>query len=67
MNYLLPMARNTVTNETIKTQELNGVRYTLRQKPIAELLAAQLAERMTSRTGDAWVGFVKTYTPTLRR
>jgi hypothetical protein len=66
MKYLLPMARNTVTNETIKTQELNGVRYSVKQKPVVEVLATQLADRMTARTGDQWVGFVKLYSPTSR-
>jgi hypothetical protein len=66
MKYLLPMARNTVTNETIKTQELNGVRYSVKQKPVVEMLATQLADRMTARTGDQWVGFVKLYSPISR-
>jgi hypothetical protein len=67
MNYLLPMAHNTVTNETIKTQDLNGVRYSLNQKAVVLLLAEQLAQRMTARTGDLWIGVVKEYQPTRRR
>ena len=67
MKYLLPMARNTVTNETVKTQDLNGVRYSLNQRQRALLLATQLADRLTQRTGQGWVGFLKEYEPTQRR
>ena len=65
--YLLPMARNTVTGQTVKTQDLNGVRYSLTQRVLAESAADQCAEKMSARTGDTWQGFVKTYTPSERR
>ena len=61
--YLLPMARNTVTGQTVKTQDLNGLRYTLQQRVLAESAADQCAEKMTARTGDQWRGFVREYTP----
>ena len=61
--YLLPMARNTRTGETVKTQDLNGVRYTLNQRVLAESAADACAAKMTARTGDVWRGFVREYTP----
>ena len=64
--YLLPMARNTVTGQTVKNQDLTGTRFTQRQRMLAEDMATQLAQRMTARTGDTWQGFVKLYTPTQR-
>jgi hypothetical protein len=64
--YLLPMARNTVTGQTVKNQDLNGTTFTQRQRVLAEEIAGQLADRMTARTGDTWQGFVKLYTPTVR-
>ena len=64
--YLLPMARNSVTGQTVKNQDLTGARFTQRQRVLAEDIASQLAARMTARTGDAWQGFVKLYTPTVR-
>ena len=64
--YLLPMARNTVTGQTVKNQDLTGTRFTQRLHVLAEDMAAQLAQRMTARTGDTWQGFVKPYTPTHR-
>ena len=64
--YLLPMARNTVTGQTVKNQDLTGDRFTQRQRVLAEDMAQQLAQRMTARTGDTWQGFVKLYTPTHR-
>lgn len=64
--YLLPMARNTVTGQTVKNQDLTGTVFTQRQRILAEDIAGQLAQRMTARTGDQWQGFVKLYTPTHR-
>ena len=64
--YLLPMARNSVTGQTVKTQDLTGGRFTQRQRVLAEDMARQLAERMTARTGAEWQGFVKLYTPSER-
>jgi hypothetical protein len=64
--YLLPMARNTVTGQTVKTQDLDGLRYSLSQRALAESAADRCAAKMTARTGDAWQGFVQIYTPRLR-
>ena len=65
--YLLPMARNSVTGQTVKNQDLPGARFTQKQRVLAEDIAGQLAARMTARTGDTWLGFVQLYTPTTRR
>ena len=65
--YLLPKARNSVTKQTVKTQDLTGARFTLAQRSLAMEVAEQTAVKMTQRTGDAWVGFVEEYTPTYRR
>lgn len=64
--YLLSKARNTVTGQTVKTQDLTGTRVGLNQRVIAEELAQQLADKMTARTGQTWVGFCEVYTPTRR-
>lgn len=64
--YLLPMARNMITGQTVKNQDLTGGRFTQRQRVLAEDIARQLAERMTARTGAEWQGFVKLYTPSER-
>ena len=60
------MARNMITGETVKTQDLTGTRFTQKQRVLAEDTARQLADRMTARTGDTWQGFVKLYTPSER-
>jgi hypothetical protein len=65
--YLLPMARSTVTGQTVKSQDLTGARFTQKQRVLAEDVADQLAVRMTARTGESWLGFVQLYTPTVRR
>jgi hypothetical protein len=64
--FLLPKARNLVTGQTVKTQDLTGARFTLQQRTLAEDAARQLAVKMSRRTGDSWVGFVEAYTPTRR-
>lgn len=67
MNYLLPKARNLVTGQSVKIQDLTGSRFTLSQRTLAQAQADQLADKMTQRTGDPWVGFLESYTPTYRR
>jgi hypothetical protein len=65
--YLLSKARNTVTGQTVKNQDLTGARFTLAQRSMCQEVADQLAARMTARTGDLWVGICEAYTPTQRR
>lgn len=65
--FLLPKARNLVTGQSVKTQDLTGHRFTPQQRQLAEIAAQDLAAKMTERTGDQWVGFVESYTPTVRR
>ena len=65
--YLLPMARNTITGQTVKNQDLNGTVFTQKQRVLAEEIAGQLADRMSARTGESWSGFVQLYTPTVRQ
>ena len=59
-------ARNLVTGQTVKNQDLTGARLELRQRAIAQELSEQLAAKMTSRTGQNWQGFLEVYTPTSR-
>jgi hypothetical protein len=65
--FLLSKARNTVTGQTVKNQDLTGARFTLAQRAMCQEVADQLAARMTARTGDQWVGICEAYTPTVRR
>lgn len=68
--YLLSKARNPITGETVKTQDLTGARLDPLnpvQRRIAEELAEQLAGKMTARTGISWQPFTELYTPTERR
>jgi hypothetical protein len=65
--FLLSKARNTLTGQTVKNQDLTGARFTLAQRSMCQEVADQLAARMTARTGDTWVGFCEAYTPTHRQ
>lgn len=64
--YLLPKARNLVTQQTVKIQDLNGTRYSHSQRHFAQQAADDLAAKMTASTGDNWVGYVVEYTPSQR-
>jgi hypothetical protein len=65
--YLMVKARNIATGQTVKNQDMTGTRLELRQRALAEDHAAQLAAKMSSRTGEAWSGFVEVYTPSVRQ
>ena len=47
--YLLPKARNTVTGQTVKTQDLTGTRFALNQRRLAQDMADQTAAKMSAR------------------
>jgi hypothetical protein len=59
--YLITKARNIITGQTVMDQDLTGGRLELRQRALAETMAAQLAAKMIRSTGDAWQGFVEVY------
>lgn len=65
--FLVCKARNLVTGQTVKNQDLTGARFTLKQRHLAENMAQQLADKMTARTREPWVGFVESYTPSQRK
>ena len=65
--YLLSKARNTLTGQTVKNQDLTGHRYTFAQRSLCQEVADQLAAKMTAKTGNTWVGFCEAYTPSVRR
>jgi hypothetical protein len=66
MPFLIVKARNTVTGQTQKQQDLTGHRFTMEQRSLAEDRARQFAETLTQRTGDAWTGLVEEYEPRSR-
>lgn len=59
--YLMPKARNLVTGQTVMERSLAG-RLELRQRAMADRQAQILAEKMSRRTSDPWLGFVEVYT-----
>lgn len=61
------MARNLRTGQTVKTQDLTGTHLTQKQRAIAEEKCQQLADKMTAKTRDPWVGFITEYVPSVRR
>ena len=64
--FLLVKARNTLTNQTVKQQDLTGQRLNLRQRAVALELAQRLAQGLTERTREPWVGEVEVYTPSVK-
>lgn len=65
--FLVVKARCLRTGQTVKNQDLTGARLELRQRALAEDLSSQLAQKMTDRTGEPWIGFVEAYTPSARQ
>ena len=59
--YIMPMARNTRTGQTVKSQDLTGQRLQPHQHPEAQLLANRLAAQMTLRGRDSWQPLVQSY------
>jgi hypothetical protein len=59
--YLVVKARNTETQQTVKQQDLNGRLLQWHQKREAEEIADTLAENLTKRTRQLWVGLVEEY------
>jgi len=50
----------------VVSQDLTGTRFGLHQRRLAQSRADQLAEGLTDRTGDSWLGFTEKYTPSQR-
>ena len=61
------MARNLVTGQTVKTQDLAGARFTLAQRAMCQVVADQTAEKLTIRSGEQWKGYCEPYIPTKRK
>jgi hypothetical protein len=65
--YLLPTARNLLSGQRQKIQDLTGDRLTESQRFIAEEKAQRLADTLSARTGDPWIGEVIDYQPSVAR
>ena len=59
--YIMPMARNLRTSETVKSQDLSGARYIPSQRKEYQLLAERLANQMTLRGPDTWQPVIQPY------
>ena len=60
------MARNMITGQNVKIQDLTGNHFTGKQRQLAQEQADQLAAKMTAKTKQPWTGFLKEYFPTQR-
>jgi hypothetical protein len=60
--YIMPMARNLRTGETVKSHDLSGTRYIPSQRRDCKLLAERLADQMTQRGQDTWTAVIQPYT-----
>jgi hypothetical protein len=65
--YLLPTARNLLSGQRQKIQDLTGDRLTESQRFIAEEKAQRLADTLSARTGDPWIAEVIDYQPSVAR
>jgi hypothetical protein len=65
--FLLSKARNLLTGQTVKIQDLTGMKYSLAQRALCQEKADQLAASLSARTGETWVGYCESYVPTARK
>ena len=65
--YYIAKARNRLTGETQKVQDLTGHRFGLDQKSMCQEQADRLARSLEQQTDSQWDGFVELYTPSVRR
>ena len=59
--YIMPMARNLRTGETVKAQDLTNKRYQPHQRVECQLIAERLALQMTERSQDPWSAKIVEY------
>ena len=59
--YIIPMARNLRTGQTVKSQDLSGARFIPSQRRECRLLAERLADQMTQRGPDTWQPVIQPY------
>lgn len=60
--YLMPMARNILTQQTLQAQDLTGYKYSLAERHSAQLVAQRLSSQLSDRTGDPWQPMLRSYT-----
>jgi hypothetical protein len=60
--YIIPMARNLRTGQTVKSQDLSGARLIPSQRRECQMLAKRLADQMTVRGPDTWTAVIQPYT-----
>ena len=59
--YIIPMARNLRTGQTVKSQDLSGTRFIPSQRKECQLLSERLADQMTQRGPDTWQPVIQPY------
>jgi hypothetical protein len=59
--YIIPMARNTRTGQTVKSQDLSGARLIPSQRRECQMLAQRLADQMTQRGPDMWTAVIRPF------
>lgn len=61
--FLIAKSYNTVTGQTLMHKDLNGARFPLSQRKLAQDFSDKYAEKLSIRTGDTWTAQVVEYTP----
>ena len=61
--YLIAKSYNTVTGQTVMHKDLNGARFALNQRKLAQDFSNKYAEKLSNRTGQTWSASVVEYTP----
>tara|TARA_E500000178_G_scaffold294587_1_gene299989 strand:+ start:760 stop:972 length:213 start_codon:yes stop_codon:yes gene_type:complete len=65
--YLIAKSYNTVTGQTLMHKDLNGARFPLDQRKLAQDFSEKYAEKLSIRTGETWTAQLVEYTPGIVR
>ena len=61
--FLIAKSYNTVTGQTLMHKDLNGARFPLDQRKLAQDFSDKYAEKLSIRTGQPWTAQLVEYTP----
>jgi hypothetical protein len=56
--YIIPKAKNTETGEIVTHMELDGRRFAHYQQAVCQSIANGLAQKLSQRTNQNWIGLV---------
>ena len=63
IKYYMPKAKNLTTRMTVMHRNMGNTKFTHSERKLCQDVADQYAAKLSTRTGDTWLGYVEEYTP----